>query len=63
MNHIVEERLENKSKSRILLESLKKKEQTIKFHERRINKNTIVYCKNKERLDDYERSYNNIKNW
>lgn len=62
MNHIVE-RLENKSKAIILLESLKKKEQTIKFHERRINKNTIVYCKNEERLDDYERSYNNIKNW
>lgn len=63
MSYLTEEKIENKSKSRILLEHLKKKEKTINFYSRRINKNTIVYCKNEERLDEYEDSYNNIKNW
>ena len=63
MSYLTEEKIENKSKSRILLERLKMKEKTINFYSRRINKNTIVYCKNEERLDEYEDSYNNIKNW
>lgn len=63
MSYLTEEKIENKSKSRILLEHLKEKEKTINFYSRRINKNTIVYCKNEERLDEYEDSYNNIRNW
>lgn len=63
MNNINEERAENRTRGQQVLEKLKEKEKKIKFFERRIGKNTIVYCKNKERLDEYEESYNNIKNW
>lgn len=63
MDYTLEEKVNSKTKAQELLERLKRKEKKIKFYEQRINKNTIVYCKNKERLDDYERSYNNIKIW
>lgn len=63
ISHLTEEKFEYKRKAKVLLEDLKRKEQKIKFHERRIGKNTIVYCKNEDRLDEYEENYNNIKNW
>jgi hypothetical protein len=63
ISYLTEEKFEHKRKAQILLEELKRKEQKIKFHERKIGKNTIVYCKNEERLDEYEDSYNNIKKW
>lgn len=63
MSFLIEEKFEHKKKAQVLLDELKKKEKKIKFHERKIGKNTIVYCKNEERLDEYEESYNNIKNW
>lgn len=63
VGYTLEEKVTSKTRSEEILERLKKKEEKIKFHSRRINKNTIVYCKNKERLDEYEESYNNIKNW
>lgn len=53
---------ENKSKGQKMLKELKEKEKKIKFHSRRIGKNTIVYCKNEDRLDMFEKSYNNIRN-
>lgn len=58
-----EENVDNRTKAQILLDKLKKAEQKIKLHKKIIGKNTIVYCKNKERLSEYEDSYNNIKNW
>lgn len=57
------ERIELKKRSSNALEEMKKYEKTIKFHSRRIGKNTIVYCKNKERLDEFESSYKNIKSF
>jgi hypothetical protein len=63
ISHLTEERFEHKRKAQVLLEELKRKEKKIKFHERKIGKNTIVYCKNEDRLDEYEENYNNIKNW
>lgn len=63
MSYLTDERIDNKSKAKRLLDELKKKEKKIKFHERKIGKNTIVYCKNEERLDEYEDNYNNIRNW
>jgi hypothetical protein len=63
ISYLTEEKFEHKRKAQVLLEDLKRKEQKIKFHERRIGKNTIVYCKNEDRLDEYEENYNNIKNW
>ena len=63
ISYLTEEKFEHKRKAKTLLDDLKRKEKKIKFHERRIGKNTIVYCKNEERLDEYEDSYNNIKNW
>lgn len=63
ISYLTDEKFEHKRKAQVLLEDLKRKEQKIKFHERRIGKNTIVYCKNEDRLDEYEENYNNIKNW
>ena len=63
ISYLTEGKFEHKRKAKVLLEELKRKEKKIKFHERRIGKNTIVYCKNEDRLDEYEDSYNNIKNW
>lgn len=63
MNYTLEEKIDSRTRGQKLLEQLKAKEKKIKFHERRIGKNTIVYCKNEYRLDEYEDSYNNIKNW
>ena len=63
MNHITEDQIESKNRAKKMLADLKRKEKNITFHERRIGKNTIVYCKNEDRLDEYEDSYNNIKNW
>lgn len=63
MNYSVEERIDSRTRGQMLLLKLKEKERNIKFHTRKIGKNTIVYCKNKERLSEYEDSYNNIKNW
>jgi hypothetical protein len=63
MNHITEDQIESKSRAKKMLAELKRKEKNITFHVRQINKNTIVYCKNADRLDEYEGIYNNIKNW
>ena len=63
MNYTLEEKIDSRTRGQKLLEQLKAKEKEIKFHERRIGKNTIVYCKNEDRLDEYEDNYNNIKNW
>lgn len=63
MNHITEDQIESKSRAKKMLAELKRKEKNITFHVRHINKNTIVYCKNADRLDEYEANYNNIKNW
>ena len=63
MNYSVEERIDSRTRGQMLLLKLKEKERNIKFYTRKIGKNTIVYCKNEERLNEYEDSYNNIKNW
>ena len=63
MSYLTDEKFEYKKKAQVLLDELKKKEKKIKFHERKIGKNTIVCCKNEERLDEYEDNYNNIRNW
>lgn len=60
MSYLTDEKIENKKKARRLLAELKEKEKHIKFHSRKIGKNTIVYCKNEERLNDFEKNYNNI---
>lgn len=61
MNHITEDQIESKSCAKKMLAELKRKEKNITFHVRQINKNTIVYCKNADRLDDFYNSYHNIK--
>lgn len=63
MDYTLEEKFTSKTKAKELLERFKKKEKKIIFHEKRINKNTIVFCKNKDRFEEYEANYNNIKNW
>lgn len=63
MDSLGEERVYLKNRSQYVLKTMKEVEAKTKFYSRTIGKNTIVYCKNKERLDDFENSYNNIKNW
>lgn len=63
MSYLSDDRFESKSRAKKLLEELKKKEKEITFHSKQIGKNTIIYCKNEERLEEYEENYNNIKNW
>jgi hypothetical protein len=63
MNYSHDERVDNREKSKKYLYEIKEKERTITFYSKKINKNTIVYCKNKERIEEYEKSYNDIKNW
>lgn len=38
-----------------LLEEYKKVEKKSKLHEVRLNKNTVVYCKNKDQIEKYKR--------
>ncbi len=61
MDYTLEEKAISKSKSRDMLEKFKKKEKNIKFHTKRINSKTIVFCKNKERISEFENSCNSIK--
>lgn len=63
MNYLTEERISSRTRGQMLLEKLKEKEKSLKLFERKIGKNTIVFCKNEDRLDEYEENYNNIKNW
>lgn len=63
MDYTLEEKFTSKSKAQELLERFKKKEKKIKFHEKRLNKSTVVFCKNEDRFEEYEANYNNIKNW
>lgn len=41
--------------ARALLEEYKKIEKKSKLHEVRLNKNTVVYCKNKDQIEKYKR--------
>lgn len=41
--------------ARELLEEYKKIEKKSKLHEVRLNKNTVVYCKNKDQIEKYQR--------
>lgn len=63
MSYLTDEKFDNRTRAKKLLEELKNKEKKFKFHERKIGKNTIVFCKNEERLEEYDNNYNNIKNW
>lgn len=63
MEYTFSEKAEVRSQAEILLEKMKKEEKKHTFYTKTIGKNTIVCCKNKERLEDYDNNYNNIKNW
>ena len=63
MDYTYTEKAEIKTQAERLLEKMKEEEKKHTFHTKVIGKNTIVFCKNKERLEDYDNNYNNIKNW
>ena len=50
----IETKQEDKRKSVELLNKLKIEEKKIKFFMKRINKNTLVMCKNEDQLSRYE---------
>lgn len=47
---------ENRSRASKLLSELKKVEKNTKFHAKRISKNTVVMCKNEDRIKMFENS-------
>ena len=51
-----EEESENRSRASKLLSELKKIEKNTKFHAKRISKNTIVMCKQEDRIKMFENS-------
>lgn len=51
-----EENIENRSRASKLLSELKKIEKNTKFHAKRISKNTVVMCKNEDRIKMFENS-------
>lgn len=63
MEYTYSEKAEVRSQAEILLEKMKKEEKKHKLHSKIIGKNTIVFCKNEERLEDYDKNYNDIRNW
>lgn len=57
MDYTLEDKVISKNNAHVSLERLKKEEREITFHKKRINKNTIVMCKNEDRLKIYEEQY------
>lgn len=50
-----EDNVANREKALLVLEKAKAYEKKTKLHKLQINKNTIVYCKNEDRLEDYKK--------
>lgn len=44
-----------------LLLQYKEKEKQTKFHKERLNKNTVVYCKNKDNIERYREQLTSSK--
>lgn len=61
MDYTLEDKVISKNNAHVSLERLKKEEREITFHKKRINKNTIVMCKNEDRLKIYEEQYKKQK--
>ena len=61
MDYTLEDKVVSKNNANESLERLKQKEREITFHKKRINKNTIVMCKNEDRLKIYEEQYKKQK--
>ena len=61
MDYTLEDKVISKNNAHESLERLKQKEREITFHKKRINKNTIVMCKNEDRLKIYEEQYKKQK--
>ena len=55
---LYDQNLENakmRERAKELLDECKKAERKYKLHEVRLNKNTVVYCKNEDQLEKYQR--------
>lgn len=55
---LYDQNLENakmRERAKELLEECKKAERKYKLHEVRLNKNTVVYCKNEDQIEKYKR--------
>lgn len=61
MDYTLEDKVISKNNAHVSLERLKKEEREITFHKKRINKNTIVMCKNEDRIKIYEEQYKKQK--
>ena len=46
---------EQREKAKHLLQKYKEVEKKTKLHSIRLNKNTVVYCKNEDQLEKYQR--------
>ena len=46
---------EQRERAKKMLEECKKEEKKYNLHEVRLNKNTVVYCKNEDQIEKYKR--------
>ena len=46
---------EQRERAKKMLEECKKEEEKYNLHEVRLNKNTVVYCKNEDQIEKYKR--------
>lgn len=56
IDYVFEEQAKQKNNASELLEKLKRQEKKTKFYKKRLNNNTIVLCKNKDKIDMFQES-------
>ena len=61
MDYTLEDKVISKNNAHASLDRLKKKEREITFYKKRINKNTIVMCKNEDRIKIDDEQYKKQK--
>ena len=55
MGETYDEVTANKERACSMLRKMKELEKNTKMHSERINKNTIVFCKQKDRINEYKK--------
>lgn len=55
MTDIIIDEVQEKSKAQETLEKMKEYEKSITMHRLQLNDRTVVYCKNKDRIEQYKK--------
>lgn len=56
IDYVFEEQAKQKNNASELLEKLKRQEKKTKFYKKRLNNNTIVMCKNEDKIEIFRES-------